>query len=84
MSPLVFDPGVGKATAAMQSAIDRGDTVWIEQAIVALARLAPIDAEEHYEAIAFLRAELIHSSEMPMGSGGTVASWPQHGRLAPP
>src|SRR5579859_5620945 len=44
MSPLAFDPGVGKATTAIQSAIDRGDTVWIEQAIVALARLAPIDA----------------------------------------
>jgi hypothetical protein len=40
--------------------------------------------EEHFEAIAFLRAELIHSSGTPTRSSSTVAGWPQLGILAPP
>ena len=36
--------------------------------------------EEHHEAIAFLRAELIHSSGAPTTSGGRVAGWQLLGR----
>lgn len=35
--------------------------------------------EEHHEAIAFLRAELIHRSGAPTTSGARVGGWPQLG-----